>query len=109
MDREEAAVSIRSRIRPRYKAHLIHKYRDEPEAVVWPTTRFEERLIEFLWRCDDWCAPEPWMIRMAVDLLGVTEADVRDVRRKPNYDVLIVRLWNWRKLEITGREFVKWQ
>jgi hypothetical protein len=34
--------------------------------------------------------------------VGVTEADIRDLRYEVNRDVVIVRLWNWRKFYITG-------
>lgn len=42
------------------------------------------------------------VIRHMVDCVGVTEADVRDMRYMVNRDAVIVRTWNWRKFYISG-------
>ena len=44
----------------------------------------------------------PPIIDHMVNCVGVTEADVRDLRYVNSHDVLIVRTWNWRKFPVSG-------
>ena len=47
-------------------------------------------------------ALKPSIVQHMVECEGVTEADIRDMRYLVNRDAIIVRLWNWRKFEVTG-------
>lgn len=44
------------------------------------------------------------MINAVVDLLGISEADVKRVRYVMNYDMVMVETWNRRRLLLSGME-----
>lgn len=59
-----------------------------------------------LYRWSEWQEPFEPVVRYAVEVLGLTEVDVRDWRRAVSHDVYQIRAKNWRKFTITGLELV---
>ena len=47
--------------------------------------------------------------RDLAEVLGVTEADVKDYGAYYHKAVWWVKLWNWRKLEITDLDLYRWE
>lgn len=56
-----------------------------------------------LYRWSEWQEPTDAVVRYAVEVLGLTEADVRDWRMAVTCDVYQVRAKNWRTFVVTGR------
>lgn len=58
-----------------------------------------------------WVPVSRWrnLIDYAIGRLGLTEVDVRDARIAYNYDLLQVRLWNRRRLTVTGYEMAAYR
>jgi len=45
-----------------------------------------------------------YLKRYVIEKLGIPESDIKRWVIDPTRDVFVIRLWNWRKLEVTGRE-----
>ena len=45
----------------------------------------------------------------ALNVLGITDADIRTTTPVPGYDMIDVTLWNHRQLRITGYEIASGQ
>ena len=48
------------------------------------------------------------MVAYAIDVLGLTEADVRDVWMYADRDVWVIRTWNHRRYEANGVDVYRW-
>ena len=78
------------------------------EMMWWPLTWWQRAITRVLLP-HDWREPDPSLVAYCVDHLGVTEADVRDVRWIADRDAVVVRLWNWRRFEVSGLDAVAYR
>jgi len=55
-------------------------------------------------RWSGWVKPRPDIAARCAAVVGITEADVRDIRYCWSADLIEVRAWNWRRRIVTGME-----
>ena len=78
------------------------------ELMVWPLTWWQRAVTDVLFPAH-WHEPDPRLIAYCVERRGVTEADIRDCRWLWDRDVVVVRLWNWRRFEVSGMDAVTYR
>ena len=94
---------MRTKLQDRFHAYLEARYPDHPESTSWDFNWYETLVVRLVFPPARH-QPRPEMIRYAVEVLGITEVDIRDYTYFFTHDAITLRTWNHRKFVISGLE-----